>query len=83
METIYNAPSKFKIEPYGTLLRQLLDSIGNEERFLLWIQSSKDPNAMNWMTTEKFFAAAFDIKLLDVQFKQMALEAFEKSKPTV
>ncbi len=87
METIYNAPSKFRIEPYGTCLKQLLNSLSDSEdgieKFLIWIQASKDPGVMLWITTEKFFSTAFDVKLHDIQFKEMALKAFEENKSSL
>ena len=79
---MYCAPSKFKVEPYGTVVQQVLDSEGDVVKVLLWVQASKDLTAINWMTTEKLMSIALDPKFAtDHVFKEMVLEAYEKNKP--
>ncbi len=76
METIYNPPSKFFIKPFGTVVRLMGDTIGEEIQYSMYIQTSRHATLMRWVEWGEFLAEALKNKSLDQHFIKETLELY-------
>jgi len=83
METIYNPPSKFFIRAYGTIVRQMGDTVGDEVRFNIYIQTSRHPTIMRWVEWGEFLAESFKNRTSDTHQINESLELYNTFKGEV
>lgn len=76
METIYNPPSKFFIKPFATVVRVMGDTIGEEIKYSLYIQTSRHATLMRWVEWGEFLAEALGPKATDSRFVKETLELY-------
>jgi hypothetical protein len=84
METIYNIPSKFMVSSFGTIKKQMMEAEGDTVKFLLWVQVSKDPNRMEWITAEKLLGIALEPRIVtDDNFRNEVIDLYIKNTQSV
>lgn len=79
METLYSPPSRFKISPYGHLVRVIKDTnkSGDAVNVDYYIQVSKKENEMEWVEFSKYCAIVFYKDLSNKSFIDSTLVKYQ------
>lgn len=74
----YSAPTKLISYPYGQIWKQIHD----DNRFCLWVQTSKQESDPSWMKMGEFLEIAFKNDVYENKFIDRCLASFEAHKNT-
>jgi len=83
METRFNLPSKFTKAEFKTVVRVIGETVGDEVKYDIYVQTSRDPDNVRWVEAGELLFVALEKNLSDPHYLDLVIKSYEEKKGVV